>query len=199
MILVLATTTGLGLGHASKLPWKIPAEMAHFTRTTNNGIVIMGRKTYTSIPPKFRPLKNRINIIISRAPQEYAKKEQTENEIWAGNWSSAMQVAKELRENNGREIYVIGGAEIYRQAMPYVDKLMWTRITSKRHIECDVFAPSILVRHKDGQVERWATEDQGEANSTTEPIWHVVAEGGEGREGTHEDVEWKVFEMNRER
>jgi len=38
---------------------------------------------------------------------------------------------------------------------------------------------------------------EGEAETTTEPIWNVVAEGGEGREGTHEDMEWKVFEMNR--
>jgi dihydrofolate reductase len=69
LTLIVAATATNGIGRANTLPWRLPAEMAYFARvTTGNGgnAVIMGRKSWEGIPAKFRPLKNRINVVISR-------------------------------------------------------------------------------------------------------------------------------------
>lgn len=73
MNLIVAMDDRGGIGRNGNLPWDLPAEMARFTKlttlTTNRGnknAVIMGRKVWESIPPKFRPLKNRLNVVLSR-------------------------------------------------------------------------------------------------------------------------------------
>ena len=72
--IVVAADEQLGIGRNGTLPWKLPAEMARFKRVTSEApegqrnAVIMGRKTYESIPPKFRPLPGWLNIVLSRAP-----------------------------------------------------------------------------------------------------------------------------------
>ena len=71
--LVVAATRKLGIGKAGKMPWKLPGDMAYFkeltSKTAESGMqnaVIMGRKTWESIPPKFRPLPNRVNVVLTR-------------------------------------------------------------------------------------------------------------------------------------
>lgn len=58
------------IGNKGDIPWKIPADMKRFKELTNGGVVIMGRKTWDSLPPKFRPLPNRINIVLTRQKNE---------------------------------------------------------------------------------------------------------------------------------
>lgn len=76
--LVVAATLADGIGHGSRLPWKLPKEMAYFARVTTNApegrmnAVIMGRKTWESIPAKFRPLKNRLNLVFSKDSLHHA-------------------------------------------------------------------------------------------------------------------------------
>ncbi len=75
LTIIVAATKSNGIGKNSQLPWRLPKEMTYFARVTSNApegkhnAVIMGRHTYESIPPKFRPLSNRINIVISRNKQ----------------------------------------------------------------------------------------------------------------------------------
>jgi dihydrofolate reductase len=72
LTLIVAATKTNGIGQGSQLPWRLPKEMAYFKRVTSNApdgrlnAVIMGRKTWESIPANFRPLPNRVNIVISR-------------------------------------------------------------------------------------------------------------------------------------
>ncbi|CAL1695735.1 unnamed protein product [Somion occarium] len=72
LTLIVAATLENGIGQNSTLPWRLPKEMAYFARTTSNApegkrnAVVMGRNTWESIPPKFRPLKNRVNVVITR-------------------------------------------------------------------------------------------------------------------------------------
>lgn len=72
LTLIVAATASNGIGHSSHLPWRLPLEMAYFARVTSNAAegkknaVVMGRKTWESIPPKYRPLKDRVNVVISR-------------------------------------------------------------------------------------------------------------------------------------
>lgn len=71
LTLIVAATVSGGIGHSSKLPWRLPQEMAYFARVTSNApegtknAVLMGRKTWESIPTKFRPLRYRLNVVIS--------------------------------------------------------------------------------------------------------------------------------------
>jgi dihydrofolate reductase len=72
LTLIVAATKSNGIGQNARLPWRLPKEMAYFAQVTSNApdgssnAVIMGRNTWESIPKKFRPLKNRVNIVISR-------------------------------------------------------------------------------------------------------------------------------------
>ena len=66
--LVVAVCKNMGIGMDGGLPWKLSEDLKHFRRTTENGTVIMGRKTWDSIPEKYRPLKNRKNIVLSTNP-----------------------------------------------------------------------------------------------------------------------------------
>jgi dihydrofolate reductase len=66
IIAVLAMTPDRLIGNAGKLPWNIPEDLAHFQKITKNNTVIMGRKTYFSLPKKYRPLPKRRNIVLSR-------------------------------------------------------------------------------------------------------------------------------------
>jgi len=76
IVIVAATAGSLGIGRQGKLPWHIPLDMEHFrvlTTTTSSkpasiNAVIMGRKTWQSLPSRFRPLKNRLNVVLSRNP-----------------------------------------------------------------------------------------------------------------------------------
>ena len=72
LTLIVAATVSNGIGQSSRLPWRLPQEISYFARVTSNApegtknAVIMGRKTWESIPAKFRPLKDRANVVISR-------------------------------------------------------------------------------------------------------------------------------------
>ena len=125
--LIVATDNAGGIGIGNRLPWSIPQDMAHFKRTTTGHPIVMGRKTFESIG---RPLPNRCNIVISRNPD------------WRHDGvevATSLQQAFEMVET--AEVFVIGGAEIYRMALPLADKLIVTEIAQR--FDCDVFFPTI--------------------------------------------------------
>ena len=129
--LIFAQSRNGVIGVNNTLPWHLPEDLAHFKRTTLGCPVIMGRKTWDSLPPKFRPLPGRINIVVTR---------QTD---WV---ASGAQVAHSLREacalcTEGSDAWVIGGAEIYAQAAPIASTAVITLIDSD--FEGDAFAPTL--------------------------------------------------------
>lgn len=75
LTLIVAATIANGIGHGGALPWRLPNEMAYFAKITSKAperainAVVMGRKSWESIPPKYRPLKNRLNVVVSRQPE----------------------------------------------------------------------------------------------------------------------------------
>ncbi len=127
--MILARAANGVIGKDGKLPWRLPEDMAHFVRTTKGHAVIMGRKTWDSLPPKFRPLPGRRNIVITRQPQ----------------WQAAgAQAARGLAEalalcGAEQEAWIIGGAEIYAQALPLADHAVVTEIDAS--FEGDAYAP----------------------------------------------------------
>lgn len=110
------------IGHGNNLIWHIPDDLKRFKELTLGHVVIMGRKTYESIPEKFRPLPNRTNIVITRDTTYEAP-----GCIIVHSIEEALKEAKKIED---QEAFIIGGAEIYTQALPYTDKLYLTLIDS---------------------------------------------------------------------
>lgn len=119
------------IGKDNQLLWSIPEDLIHFKKLTLNHTVIMGRKTWESIPEKFRPLPNRQNIVITRDEKYIAPGALIANSIQEG--------LEKAKETEGTEIFIIGGGEIYKQSMPYVKKLYLTIVESE--VEGDTFFP----------------------------------------------------------
>ena len=119
------------LGKGNTLLWSMPADMKHFQETTRGHTVVMGRKTFESIG---RPLPNRKNIVITR-DENYSR----QNIDIARSLEEALELAK-LEKNE--EIFIIGGAEIYKQAILLADKLYITHIDAEDK-NADVFFPKI--------------------------------------------------------
>lgn len=110
------------IGREGDLPWHLPDDMAHFQRTTRGHHVITGRKNYESIPPKYRPLKDRVNLVVSRNPRYEAP-----GAVVVGSLDEALRIAREAGET---EAFLIGGGQIYREALEQgvVDKLDLTLV-----------------------------------------------------------------------
>jgi len=146
--LIVATTPKGGIGKDGTLPWKLPEDMAYFKRittaTSNTGVrnaVIMGRKTWDSIPEKFRPLAGRLNVFLtSKAADKDFKSTYPEGVLVA---SSVAAAAKELEAYNVAEAFVIGGEAAYKEAMEMSScvRIYMTRIA--KEFECDAFFPKV--------------------------------------------------------
>jgi len=127
--LIFARAANGVIGHNNTLPWRLPEDMAHFKRTTLGCPVIMGRKTWDSLPPKFRPLPGRLNVVVTRQPDW-----QAEGALCAHSLPEAMALCPAESD-----AWVIGGAEIYAQALPLASTAVVTEIDAT--YEGDAFAP----------------------------------------------------------
>ena len=119
------------IGKDNDLVWSLPDDMKYFMNSTKNHYIILGRKNYESLPPKFRPLPNRTNIVITR--QQGLK---LENTIVVNSLEEAIEVCK---KDNQEKIFVIGGGQIYKQALPITNTLYITEIHQK--FDGDTFFP----------------------------------------------------------
>ena len=107
------------IGVNGDLPWKLKEDMNHFKETTTGHVCIMGRKTWESIPLKYRPLPDRVNVILSRQAKEYLDENPEIRDMpdtyLAYDLLNAIELAKFLHPD--KDIYITGGGEIYRQAL----------------------------------------------------------------------------------
>ncbi|GAA4330087.1 dihydrofolate reductase [Variovorax defluvii] len=129
--LILARAANGVIGHEGGIPWHLPEDMAHFKQQTAGAPVIMGRKTWDSLPPRFRPLPGRRNIVITRQPDW-----QAEGAERAEGLREALARCEQAEEP---EVWVIGGAQIYAEAEPLAQRAIVTEID--RHYEGDAWAP----------------------------------------------------------
>jgi len=128
--MIAAISENKVIGNKGKLPWHIPEDMKRFKELTTGNIVIMGRKTYESLPEKYRPLPNRINIVVTRNKNYLFK-----HAFVCASLEEAINKAKEF----SKEIYIIGGAQIFEQSIKYAAKLYLTIV--KGNFEGDAFFP----------------------------------------------------------
>lgn len=129
-------TIGLNraIGHNNDLIWNLKKDMKHFVNLTTGNIVIMGRKTWESIPERYRPLKDRHNIIITKQDNY-----QAEGATVSPNFFKALQAAQDYAKDNHCQIFVIGGGQIYDLALPYTDTLYLTVVDERP--DADVYFP----------------------------------------------------------
>jgi dihydrofolate reductase len=129
--LIYARAANGVIGVNGTLPWHLPEDLAHFKRTTLGCPVIMGRKTWDSLPPKFRPLPGRANIVITR------------QESWSESGAQPAQSlhsALQLCEQHS-DVWVIGGAQLYALAEPLAHTAVVTEI--EQDFAGDAFAPTL--------------------------------------------------------
>ena len=117
--LIFAAANNNCIGKNGMLPWHIPEDLAHFKKLTENKTVLMGRKTWESLPEKYRPLPNRTNIVITRQ-NDYALPE------GVLRYDS---VDTALAKHANEDIMVIGGGEIFTQTIARADTLAMTHVT----------------------------------------------------------------------
>lgn len=162
--LVVAATRSLGIGKGGAMPWNLPGDMAYFKELTSKtrdpskrNAVIMGRRTWESIPAKFRPLKGRINVVLSRTlgneenvtPNGPPVGERAEGVHYSTSLDSALDLlsspafASELEH-----VFVIGGGQVYREAVAsnLCAAIHLTAIDAD--FECDTHFPAIPERFR---------------------------------------------------
>jgi dihydrofolate reductase len=129
--LIAAMAENRVIGRNNDLPWKLPDDMRFFMQTTKGHHVVMGRKNYDSLQEKFKPLPNRTNIVVTRQQQFNAP-----GCIVVNNIEKALDIGK---TNNEPELFVIGGAEIYKLSLKYANKIYLTEI--HHPVDGDTFFP----------------------------------------------------------
>ena len=224
-LIVAATHTDMGIGLRGSLPWPpLRAEMAYFARVTRRApspainAVVMGRRTWDSIPPRFRPLKHRLNVVVTRRPDDLAAGPPScpvpdEGPIAVSSVVDAMAALRQRQplmeaqipyvatgaivESPLWRVFVIGGAEIYKAALEsgLVERILLTRM--KTRFDCDTFFPLELndpqatQGHLDAMGKSWVRKTSTELGSW---IGEAVLPGSKMEGG----VEWEYEMWERE-
>jgi dihydrofolate reductase len=156
---IVATATNNVIGKNNEIPWYLPADLRYFKEKTLGHHILMGRNSYESIG---RPLPKRTNVIITRNPYYIVSGCVVVHSIEEGLTLAA--------ENGETEVFIIGGGEIYRQAMDYCDRIYLTTVNTE--VEGTVFFPIL-----------------------DETIWKLVEENPQKADEKNEfDYCFKVFE-----
>ena len=129
--LIYARAANGVIGKNNAMPWHLPEDLAHFKRLTQGWPVIMGRKTWDSLPPRFRPLPGRSNMVITRQPD------------WKEPGAQpATSLTNALAQcSQSEEVWIIGGAQIFTQAEPLAHRIEVTEIA--QDFDGDAFAPPL--------------------------------------------------------
>jgi dihydrofolate reductase len=141
------------IGRAGTIPWRLPEDLAHFRRRTAGTAVVMGRRTWDSLPLRFRPLPERRNIVLTTDPRWRADGAQR-----AGDLDAAL--------GDGGDVWVIGGAAVYAAALPRADLAVVTALRDS--VPGDVFAP-VLDRS-------WALTEDGPWQTSSNGLVYRIRE-----------------------
>ena len=129
--LIFARAANGVIGKQNTLPWHLPEDLAHFKRLTNGWPVVMGRKTWDSLPPRFRPLPGRKNVVVTRQSDWTA-----EGATRASSLPDALSLCA-----GAEQVWVIGGAQLYALAEPIAHRAEVTQI--EQDFAGDAFAPTL--------------------------------------------------------
>lgn len=126
------------IGALGTMPWHVPEDLAYFKKVTAGHPVIMGRTTWDSFPPKFRPLPGRTNIVLS-TNAEIREQLRESGAFPASSLDEALELARQ--SNGSDQIWIIGGGKVYAEALDYLDEARISKFELER--EGDTFAPQL--------------------------------------------------------
>ena len=164
IIIIAAVASNRVIGRDNQLLWNIPEDMAHFKTLTAGQTVVMGRKTWESLPPRFRPLPGRRNIVITRQGDYVAPGAEI-----AGSLEIALKIASTAGADDrpaDKHIFVIGGGEIYQQAMAFATRLELTEVDD---------APQGDTRFPEVSPNDWQAEQRKPLSSASGLQGHFVS------------------------
>jgi dihydrofolate reductase len=163
--LIWAQARGGVIGSGGGLPWHLPEDLALFRELTAGSTVVMGRRTWESLPDRFRPLPGRTNVVLTSDPE------------WSANGARRAASVTELLDGDG-PLWVIGGGAVYAAFLPYADRLVVTDVDVT--VEGDTWAPAI-----GDEWERVArTPEQGWSVSSSSGLRYAVNEYRRGTVGS---------------
>jgi dihydrofolate reductase len=148
--LVAAVARGAVIGRAGTIPWRLPEDLTRFRELTMGQPVVMGRKTWESLPDRFRPLPGRRNVVVTRNAAWHA-----EGAERAGSLEDALRLV-----DGAERVFVIGGGELYAAALPLADELVLTEI------DADVEGDTVFPRWNRGAFEETSREQHVAENGT---------------------------------
>lgn len=132
---IVAVDNNWGIGFNGELLEHIPEDLKHFKELTINNIVVMGKKTWESLPK--RPLPNRLNFVVC-----HTETMNYYNEAVFGNLKDIVEMIKFSQEKDSRHFFIIGGGQIYKQLLSYCDEVYVTKIY-KDHANIDTYFPNL--------------------------------------------------------
>ena len=147
---IVAVDENWGIGFNNELLERIPEDLRRFKKLTDENTVVMGRKTWDSLPVK--PLPNRFNIVISRQEQQYEPNSFT----WVTTLEKCIQT---MLNDDIDEYFIIGGGQIYKELLPFCDRVYVTKIF-KSHENVDTYFPNL------DEPEEWNTWKVTEQSKT---------------------------------
>ena len=131
-IIITAIDEERGIGKDGDIPWHYSEDMKFFKEKTMGNPVIMGRKTYESLPEDYRPLPGRKNIVLTRSDKSFHESVSKAN---------SLEEAFEVAEEHGDKVFIAGGSSVYKQSLPHVDRIIITEIPDI--YDCDRFFPEL--------------------------------------------------------
>ena len=142
--LIVAKSKNNVIGNKGRIPWYIPNDLKRFKKLTTDKVVIMGRKTFDSLPEEYKPLPNRINIILSK------------DESYQPSCCMVLNDLKKALRKAGsdKEVFIIGGGEIYKEGLKYADKVYVTEVDGE--FEGDTYFPTLNRTWKEVKRELYA-------------------------------------------
>ncbi|MEK6873097.1 MAG: dihydrofolate reductase [Nanoarchaeota archaeon] len=141
--IIVAMTEQLVIGNKGRIPWHISEDLRLFKKITSGNTVLMGRKTYDSLPDKYKPLPDRNNIVITKNIKI--------NSDFRVDFCYCLEKGIELAKSYEKSIFIIGGASIYEQTLPLVEKLYISHI--KDFYGGDAYFPNI-------NLENWKINEE---------------------------------------
>lgn len=164
--IIAAVDRNMGIGKDNKLPWHLSEDLKRFKNLTMGHHMIMGRKTFESIG---RPLPGRVSIVLSRRPEFFV-----DGVIKVRSFDDALRIAKDAGES---EVFVLGGGEIFEQALPVTDRIYLTRVAG--NVDADTFFP--LLQSKDWD-ERFVSSHPVDEKNEYPHTFYILERKGQNEE-----------------
>jgi len=146
---IAAMDEGRAIGFEGKLPWDAPDDLKRFSQLTRGHTVLMGRKTWDSLPSTFKPLPKRLNVVVTRTPEQFADSASASPVSSAADYIRSFQ---EGRAGQGEILWVIGGAQLYQATSSLWDGIYLTVVAG--NYPGDAWMPEFEQAYEEPEIER---------------------------------------------